>query len=206
MTSGRPPHPDTPTTTSTDTTGPFDTRSPAQISDRPDASRLGFRVGAWLSVPGSKARLVPNPGPGIPTAGSGGRVNFVVENEDEFRASMAPHVQGMRQFCEAIDAVADRHGQLHDASSGAMKELAAESDYRAASTWQNPITDTHTFGGITLRAATDHVCSFAQLFDTEQPPVYGHAVIARARFESSTVSAWLNEPRIGVPERIRRGL
>jgi hypothetical protein len=62
------------------------------------------------------------------------------------------------------------------------------------------------FGGMTLRAATDYMRSFAQLFDTEQPPVYGHAVIARAAFESATVSAWLNEPRIGVPERIRRGL
>jgi hypothetical protein len=91
-----------------------------------------------------------------------------------------------------------------------MKELAAESAYREASTWRNPITDTHMLGGMTLRAATDYLRSFAQLFDTEEPPVYGHAVLARAAFESATVSAtvsaWLNEPCIGVRERIRRAL
>jgi hypothetical protein len=130
----------------------------------------------------------------------------MVESGDKFRVSMAPYVQGTRHFCDAIDAVANRHGHLPDASSGAMKERAAEPAYREASTWRNPITDTHMFGGMTLRAATDYLRSFAQLFDTEEPPVYGHAVLARAAFESATVSAWLNEPRIGVRERIRRGL
>lgn len=119
---------------------------------------------------------------------------------------MGPHVEGIRAFCTAIDDVAERHGQLPDASSGAMEELAVEADYRGLSTWRNPVTDTHTFGGMTLRAASDFARSFAQLFDTEEPPVYGHAVIARAAFESATVSAWLNEPGVGVPERIRRGL
>lgn len=130
----------------------------------------------------------------------------MVENGRAFQAWMAPHVEGMRTFCRSVDAVAERHGQLPDASSEAMKELAVEPDYRRLSTWRNPVTDSHMFGGMTLRAATDFVRSFAQLFDSEQPPVYGHAVIARAAFESATVSAWLNEPGIGVPERIRRGL
>lgn len=119
---------------------------------------------------------------------------------------MAPHVEGIRAFCAAVDAVADRHGQLPDASSEAKTELAAEADYRRQTTWRNPVTDTHMFGAMTLRAATDFARSFAQLFDTEQPPVYGHAVIARAAFESATVSWWLNQPGVGVPERIRRGL
>jgi hypothetical protein len=87
-----------------------------------------------------------------------------------------------------------------------MVELAAEPEYRNRSTWERPITDTHTFGGMTLRAATDFVRGFAQLFDTDRPPVYAQYVVARAAFEAAGVSAWLNEPGVGVPERVKRGL
>lgn len=113
----------------------------------------------------------------------------MAENGDSFQAWMAPHVEGIRAFCAAVDAVADRHGQLPDASSEAMTELAAEADHRRQTIWRNPVTDTHMFGAMTLRAATDFARSFAQLFDTEQPPVYGHAVIARAAFESARCPA-----------------
>jgi hypothetical protein len=112
----------------------------------------------------------------------------------------------MREFCTAVEAVTDRHGHIPDTASTGMRELAVEARYREQSTWQNPITDTHMFGAMTLRAAADYMRSFAQLFDTEEPPVYGHVVVARAAFESASVSSWLNDAHIGVPERIRRGL
>ena len=130
----------------------------------------------------------------------------MVDNGEEFRAWMAPHVLATRRFCDVIEAVADRHGQLPDAASPAMMELANEAEYRALSSWRNPVMDTHVFGGMTLRAAVDYLRSFAQLFDSDEPPIYAHAVVARAAFESSTASSWLNQPDIGVRERIRRGL
>jgi hypothetical protein len=112
----------------------------------------------------------------------------------------------MREFCDAIEATYDRNGQTPAVSSTAQAELDEQPAYAERSSWERPVADTLMFGGMTLRASTDYVLSFAQLFDAEAPPVYGHAVIARAAFEAATVSAWLNEPDVGVRERIRRGL
>lgn len=72
----------------------------------------------------------------------------MVENGGTFRAWMAPPVEGIREFCGPIDAVAERYGQLPSASSEAMKELVAEPDHRRLTTWRNPVTHTHMFGGI----------------------------------------------------------
>ena len=125
---------------------------------------------------------------------------------DVFVEWMAPTVEALQAFTTAVDDVALRHGNLPAPDSQAMGELAAEADYRSRSSWQNPITDTHTFGAMTLRAACDYVRTFAAAFAAERPPLYGHLTLARSALESSVVSAWLNEPDIAYVERIKRGL
>jgi hypothetical protein len=123
-----------------------------------------------------------------------------------FHERMAPTVDALWTFTTAVDDVALRHANLPATDSQAMRELAAEDEYRSQSPWQNPIADTHTFGAMTLRAASDNVRTFATAFAAERPPLYGHLPVARAALESSVVSAWLNEPEIAYVERIKRGL
>jgi hypothetical protein len=125
---------------------------------------------------------------------------------DVFVERMAPTVEALQAFTKAVNDVAPRHANVPAPDSQAMRELAAEDDYRSRSSWQNPITDTHMFGEMTLRAACDYVRSFATALTAERPPLYGHLVLARSALESSVVSAWLNEPDIAYVERVKRGL
>lgn len=125
---------------------------------------------------------------------------------DAFREWIAPHVTAVREFTAALDAVAERHACLPSAASGAMTERAEEQNYRTRSEWQQPVADTHAFGGATLRAAVDYVRAISELFDSDYPPLYAHLTLSRAALESAVVSAWLSEPGIGTLERIKRGL
>lgn len=88
-----------------------------------------------------------------------------------------------------------------------MSEIAAEVDrYGSLSDWTHPITDTHTFGGLTLFAACDYARGFANAIEADPTPVYAHLALLRASLEACVVSAWLNDPEIGHMERIKRGL
>jgi hypothetical protein len=71
---------------------------------------------------------------------------------------------------------------------------------------QEPIRDTHTFGGTTLTAAADFARSFAVLVGADPTPVYGHLVVARSVFDACVVAAWLNDPKADATERVKRGL
>jgi hypothetical protein len=132
--------------------------------------------------------------------------NATIDPGEAFREWMRPTVEALRVFTTAVDQVALRHANLPASDSQAMRELAAENDYQSQSSWQNPITDTHTFGAMTLRAVADNVATFATAFTGEQPPLYGHLVVARSALEASVVSAWLNTPGIAYLERIKRGM
>jgi hypothetical protein len=125
---------------------------------------------------------------------------------DEFRHAMAPTAEALNALVRAVEATGPRHGDLPDPESEAMKELASEGQYRARSTWENPITDTHSFGNLTLWAAADYVRSFAATLGGERPPIYGHLALARDALEASVVSFWLNEGGIAYDERVKRGL
>jgi hypothetical protein len=127
-------------------------------------------------------------------------------NGEAFRAVMAPTVQAIIDLTAALDAVTPRHGHLPAASSTAMAEIAAEASYWARTDWDGPFRDTHTFGGITLFAASDYARSFAELFRDGPTPVYGHLPLARGALEACTVAYWLNEPIISLEERVKRGL
>jgi hypothetical protein len=129
-----------------------------------------------------------------------------IDPDDAFWEWMRPTVEALRAFTTAVDEVALRHASIPASDSQAMRELAAENDYRSQSSWQNPITDTHTFGAMTLRAVADNVSTFATAFSGEHPPLYGHLVVARSALEASVVSAWLNEPGIAYLDRIKRGM
>jgi hypothetical protein len=125
---------------------------------------------------------------------------------DEFRHAMAPTVEALTALAGAVEDTGPRHGGLPAPESDAMKELASEDDYRARSGWENPITDTHSFGSMTLWAAADYVRSFAVTLSGERPPIYGHLALARDALEASVVSFWLNERGIAYDERVKRGL
>jgi hypothetical protein len=121
----------------------------------------------------------------------------------EFRRWMDPTVQELMAFTLAVDDVVSRPPAAY---SQAMGELAAEEEYRRKSSWQNPISDSHMVGAMTLRAVADYVRTFAEAFNANRPPVYGHLVVARSALEASVVSAWLNEPNIAYLERVKRGM
>jgi hypothetical protein len=120
-----------------------------------------------------------------------------------FRDVMAPTADALRGFAAAVD---ERHQDYPWADSPAMSEIAVEQGYAKRSSWENPITDTHMLGGLTLRAATDYVRGFAETLAADNPPVYAHLVLARSALEACVISSWLNQLGIGSSERIKRGL
>jgi hypothetical protein len=130
----------------------------------------------------------------------------MVVGPDAFREWIAPYVAAIRDFATAIDAVPERYGGLPTIESRAMSDRAEEQNYRTRTSWDQPIADTHMFGAMTLRAASDYVQGLAELFDSRHPPLYAHLTLARAALESAVVSAWLSDPCVTSVERIKRGL
>jgi hypothetical protein len=129
------------------------------------------------------------------------------EGSEVFRQALSPTIGAVRDLADAVSERAERHGHQPSASSRAMEEIASEATFAARSGgWTEPIRDTHTFGGMTLTAATDFARSFAVLIDADSTPVYGHLVVARSVFDACVVAAWLNEPKADVTERVKRGL
>ncbi len=125
---------------------------------------------------------------------------------DSFRQALAPLVDRMRALVTAVDDTRTRHGDVASVESPAMREIADEERYATVTGWATPIRDAHTFGGMTLFAAADYVCTFADTFTVDKPPVYGHLVLARAALESAAVSWWLSQDGIERDERVKRGL
>jgi hypothetical protein len=126
-----------------------------------------------------------------------------------FIAGMADSVSTIRTLCSAISGASTRHGNLPSATPNvAMSDIAAEERFaeRMGEAWLVPVRDTHTFGGMTLVAASDYGECYAQLFAGERAPVFGHLVMVRAALEACVVSSWLNDPRIETVQRIKRGL
>jgi hypothetical protein len=125
---------------------------------------------------------------------------------EEFRDAMAPTAEALNALVRAVEDTGPRHADLPAPDSEAMRELASEDDYRARSGWENPITDTHSFGSMTLWAAADYVGSFAVALVGERPAIHGHLALARDALEASVVSFWLNEREVAYDERVKRGL
>lgn len=124
---------------------------------------------------------------------------------DAFRERLAEQVAGIRALASAVDAVLNALREP-DVESVAMGEIAAEQNYRSRSDWEAPITDTHSFAIATLRASSDYVRGFAELFGGDHPPMYAHLPLARAALEAAGTSFWLSELRIGPLDRMKRGL
>jgi hypothetical protein len=126
---------------------------------------------------------------------------------DTFRQALAPTIGAVRDLADAVSERAGRCGHHPSASSRAMEEIAVGTTFAARSGgWNEPIRDTHTFGGMTLMAAADFARSFAVLIDADSTPVYAHLVVARSVLDASVVAAWLNDPEADVTERVKRGL
>jgi hypothetical protein len=128
-----------------------------------------------------------------------------VVDPSQFRDWMTAYVEGMRALTSAVDERCNSQREPGPGSA-AMGEIAAEQNYRSRSDWDQSITDTHGFGAATLRASSDYVRGFAELFDTDYPPLYAHLPLARAALEAAGTSAWLCELGIPVLERMKRGL
>jgi hypothetical protein len=130
-----------------------------------------------------------------------------VTGSEAFRQALAPTIGAVRDLADAVSERAVRYAHQPSVSSRAMEEIAAEASFAERSTsWEAPIADTYTFGGMTLVAAADYARSFASLIDADSTPVYGHLVVARSVLEACVVAAWLNKPTVDVAERIKRGL
>jgi len=126
---------------------------------------------------------------------------------EAFRQAMAPTIGAVHDLADAVGERAERHGHQPSASSRAMEEIAVEATFaKRSEDWQEPIRDTHTFGGMTLTAAADFARSFAVLLDADSTPVYGHLVVARSVFDACVVAAWLNDLKADATERVKRGL
>jgi hypothetical protein len=122
-----------------------------------------------------------------------------------FGEALAPMTQRIRDFTSAVKTVGEGR-KLPSAESPAMREISAESEWAKRSGWHAPFADTHSLAELTLRAANDYVHTFADTFNTERTPLYGHLVLARSALESSVICWWLSEPGIARDERIKRGL
>lgn len=122
-----------------------------------------------------------------------------------FGEALAPVTQQIRDFTSAVRMVGEGR-KLPSADSPAMREISAESDWAQRSGWEAPFADTHSLAALTLRAANDYVRTFADTFNTDRAPIYGHLVLARSALESSVICWWLCEPGITRDERVKRGL
>jgi hypothetical protein len=122
---------------------------------------------------------------------------------EQFYGPIRPVRDAMRALAQSGKAMRTSRGQLPDASSQGMEEIAAENRY--ATVWGlEPIFTAFTSAGLLLYAAEDHIDSLARLFDAPPPPVYGHQVLARAVLEAAARARWLLERRGGARCRVER--
>lgn len=124
---------------------------------------------------------------------------------DAFRERLGKQLAGIRALALSVDAVLNALREPA-AESVAMGEIAAEQNYRSRSVWEAPVAGTHSFAVATLRASSDYVRGFAELFGADHPPLYAHLPLARAALEAAGTSFWLSELGIGPLDRIKRGL
>ena len=115
-------------------------------------------------------------------------------------------MQATKDLTSALRDMDPSGNRPPSATSVAMEEIEAEARYANRTQWNGPIIDTHSFGAITLFAASDYARCFAEVFGPGPTPVYGHLVLARSALEACVISAWLNEPVSDPAERIKRGL
>jgi hypothetical protein len=125
---------------------------------------------------------------------------------DQFRDALRPTVEAARALTKAVDEVGCRHGNVAWDGSPAMSEIAGERSYASRTDWEQPIADAQTMAAMALSAASDYVRTYVEAFTSDQPPLYGHLMLARGALEAATVSSWLSEPGIGTLERIKRAL
>src|SRR5690349_14326089 len=103
-----------------------------------------------------------------------------IVDSEAFRKKLAPTVASIREFAEAVGELGSRKGTLPWDKSPGMREISNERKYAERCAWENPVTETHVLGGLTLRAAADYARTFAESFAAEHTPLYGHLVLARA--------------------------
>lgn len=124
---------------------------------------------------------------------------------DAFRERLSEQLGGIRALALSVDEVLNTVREPA-AESVAMGEIAAEQNYRSRSAWEAPVADTHSFAVATLRASSDYVRGFAELFNSDHLPLYAHLPLARAALEAAGAGFWLSELGISPLDRMKRGL
>lgn len=126
---------------------------------------------------------------------------------DVFAETLGSILDAIRNLCAAVGSVEPRKGHNPWDGSNAMRDLEEQAKrYSGIPRWDEPVKDAHSFGGMTLMAATDYAESFARLFGPDGASLFGHLVLARATIEAAVVSAWLSDPAITTAERVQRAL
>jgi hypothetical protein len=91
---------------------------------------------------------------------------------------------------------------IPDAASLAMRELSEEQ--QLAEAVGEPVNSAHSIAHVTAVAASDHLRSFAVLFDASSAPLYAHLVLARACLDACGIAYWIGDPGITWIERAKR--
>jgi hypothetical protein len=120
---------------------------------------------------------------------------------------LAPTVAVITDLAAAVRGMGIRKGNIAwDGSRGMVEVSEQEATYSGIADWPEPVTDAHSFGGLTLLASADYAENFARLFASGSPPLYAHLVLARSALEACVVSEWLSDLTVGVEERLKRAL
>ncbi len=120
----------------------------------------------------------------------------------DFDAAVEPYRSSLSSMVALARRIRQEHGYLADANSEAMDEIAEEARYRHD--WsQEPVMGAHSWAGILLAAAEDHILSICRLVVGE-PSLFGPQCLARASLEAAGRSEWFTESGIGVRRRVAR--
>lgn len=129
------------------------------------------------------------------------------DTSERFEAHIAPVRDGLVRLLDASDEQQHQWGSLPAVESLAMKELAAEHEYKGGEPWGNePVAEAHNLGQLLLFTSNECARTATRLFTSEPTPVYAHMVLARAALEQAGRAWWLLDPTIGIRRRVARGI
>jgi hypothetical protein len=123
-----------------------------------------------------------------------------------FLLATEPIVDVTRRLADAIRELIGRYSGIPESASPAMAELAQESTWPNVPEWDKPVGTAHSTGISAMVASTENLRCYGRLFTDLPAPLYGHLVLARSVIETSVLTAWLMEQRIGARERVKRSL
>lgn len=121
---------------------------------------------------------------------------------EEFDAAVEPLRVCLLDLLDETRSIREENGFMPAATSAAMRELAAEDQYRGD--WgQRPVESAHSWSGFLLAAAEDQLRTMCRVVFGD-PSLYGPQILARSGLEAAGRAYWLTEPGITVECRVAR--